>query len=256
MYRINVTSTYRIDPTHCDTSFFLLQIQGHYEMDHEHTDWYRRRLYRLQTQFIEFHYYNIKRQYHHDHAASSALWDSPPPNMILFSNIEGMILNFIFTTRFTQCNLPRQYSTHGTWVVSKVDRILDVERIRCIGSCTSLAQRWSYTTTSPSMALIFDIRETGQWELQENRIVKIFITVTILPFVPYTPKSLPVARLLRRRITSYVATATRQISASTARFPNHPFVSMIVTDRSIHPNFHGWSKCRVDPTTETVEMIT
>ena len=79
-------------------------------------------------------------------------------------------------------------------------------------------------------------------------------TAMILPFVPYTPKSL--ARLLRRRITSYVATATRQISASTARFPNHPFVSMIVTNRSIHPNAHRWSKFRVDPTTETLEMRT
>ena len=65
-----------------------------------------------------------------------------------------------------------------------------------------------------------------------------------------------ITSILRRRITSYVATATRQISASTARFPNHPFVSMIVTNRSIHPNAHRWSKFRVDPTTETLEMRT
>ena len=279
-----MASTYRIDPTHCDTSLFLLQIQGHdwtlenYEMDYEHTERYRRRLYRKLMQFIESHYYNIKRRYHHDQA-SSALGHGPqPPNMILISNIEHMdsVVLLQFLTSLLRPDSPdaidhddprptvRQlcqnsiiYLTSNEYGVSAIARHLRN------GGLT--------TTLSPSMALISDIRDMVQGELQEHPTVKIFNTVTILPFLPFTPKSL--AQLLRRRITSYVATATRQISASTAASaPNHPFSSMIVTDRAIQMltddrnveyikwrtkhSRHSVLETSTDPTTEASEVRT
>ena len=81
--------------------------------------------------------------------------------------------------------------------------------------------------------MISDIRDIVQRELQDDVATKVFNTVTILPFLPFTPKSL--GQLLRHRINTYYTTTANQLMASTSDTNLCPTSTpIVVTDRAIH----------------------